>query len=169
MTQLTDEPVERHEHIHVSAPETHVVHDHVVTEVEPVVAQQVVYEADPVYQERVVRDVGAEERMVLNKATQFIWLIGGLVEGLIAMRVFLKLIAANPNSAFARLIYGITDLLVWPFVGLTATPTAGGMVLEIPSLIAMIVFAVGFYILVKLIWLFFEQPRARSVTTYERV
>jgi hypothetical protein len=163
MTHLTDEPVEHHEHIHVSTPETHVVHDHVVTEVEPVpvVEQQVVYEADPVYEERVVHDVGAEERMVLNKATQFIWLIGGLVEALIAMRVFLKLIAANPNSGFARFIYGITDLLVWPFVGLTATPTANGMVLEIPSLIAMLVFGVAFYV--------FEQPRARSVKTYERV
>jgi hypothetical protein len=171
MTRLTDEPVEHHEHIHVTTtPETHVVHD-VVTDVEPVpvVQREVVYEAEPVYQERVVHNVGAEERMMLNKATQFIWLIGGLVEAMIAMRVFLKLIAANPNSAFARLIYGVTDLLVWPFVGLTATPTANGMILEIPSLIAMVVFAVAFYILVKLIWLFFEQPRARSVTTYERV
>jgi hypothetical protein len=170
MTRLTDEPVEHHEHIHVSTtPETHVVQDHVVTEVQPVVEQQVVYEADPVYQERVVQNVGAEERMMLSKATQFIWLIAGLVEGLIAMRVFLKLIAANPNSTFARFLYGVTDLLVWPFVGLTATPTANGMILEIPSLIAMVVFAVAFYILVKLIWLLFEQPRSRSVTTYERV
>jgi hypothetical protein len=167
MTNLTDEPVEHHEHIRVTTtPQTHVVHDHVVTEIEPV---PVVQEVAPVYQQEVVHDVGAEERMALNKATQFIWLIGGLVEALIAMRVFLKLIAANPNSAFARLIYGLSDLLVWPFVGLTATPTANGMVLEIPSLIAMIVYAVGFYILVKLIWLFFEQPRARSVKTYERV
>lgn len=170
MANLTDEPVEHHEHIHVSTtPETHVVHDPVVTEIEPMPVQQVVYAEEPVYQQRVVRDVGAEERMALNKATQFIWLIGGLVEALIAMRVFLKLIAANPNSAFARFIYGITDLLVWPFVGLTATPSANGMVLEIPSLIAMVVFAVAFYVLVRLIWLFFEQPRARSVSTYERV
>jgi hypothetical protein len=164
--------MEHHEHIHVTTtPEPHVVHEHVVMEAEPApaVGQHVVREVAPVYQQEVVRNVGAEERMVLNKATQFIWLIGGLVEALIAMRVFLKLIAANPNSAFARLIYGISDLLVWPFVGLTATPTANGMVLEIPSLIAMIVFAVGFYVLVKLIWLLFEQPRARSVKTYERV
>jgi hypothetical protein len=166
MTQLTDEPVERHEHVHVTTtPETHVVQDHVVTEVEPAV----VYADEPVYQERIVQDVGSEERQVLNKATQFIWLIGGLVEGLIAMRVFLKLIAANPNSTFANLVYGLTDLLLWPFVGLTATPTANGMVLEIPSLIAMVVYAVAFYVFVKLLWLLFEQPRARSVTTYNRV
>jgi hypothetical protein len=166
MTQLTDEPVERHEHVHVTTtPETHVVQDHVVTEVEPAG----VYADEPVYQERIVQDVGSEERQVLNKATQFIWLIGGLVEGLIAMRVFLKLIAANPNSTFANLIYNLTDLLLWPFVGLTATPTANGMVLEIPSLIAMIVYAVAFYVFVKLLWLLFEQPRARSVTTYNRV
>ena len=167
MTQLTDEPVEYHEHVHVeTTPEPHVIREHVVTEITPA---PVVYEAEPVYQERVVHDVGAEERQALNKATQFIWLVAGLVEAMIAMRVFLKLIAANPNSTFANLVYGITDLLLWPFVGLTGTPTANGMVLEIPSLIAMVVFAVAFYVLVKLMWLIFEQPRARRVTTYERV
>jgi hypothetical protein len=137
--------------------------------VEPVVEQHVVTDAAPVYREEVVRDAALEDRQVLNKASQFIWLIAGLVEALIAMRVFLKLIAANPQSAFASFIYGLTDLLLWPFFGLTGTPSANGAVLEIPSVIAMVVYALLFWLMVKLIWLFFERPSARTVRTYERV
>lgn len=141
MTRIHDtESVERHEHVHVS----------------------------PEHEERVVHDVSAERRQMLVKVTRLIWLIGGVIEGLIGIRVLLKLIAANPGSAFARLIYGITDLFLWPFFGLTATPSANGAVLEIPSLIAMLVYALFFWALVRFIWVIFDQPRSRTITTYER-
>jgi hypothetical protein len=179
MTHLTDEPVDRHEHIRQVEPaqEEHIVHEvHTYqtppvahTHVEPVVEQHVVTDATPVYREEIVYDTALEDRQILNKASQFIWLIAGLVEALIAIRVFLKLIAANPASAFANFIYGLTDLLLWPFFGLTGTPSANGAVLEIPSIIAMVVYALLFWLMVKLLWLFFERPSARSVKTYERV
>jgi len=41
------------------------------------------------------------------------------------------------------LIYGFTNLFLFPFVGLTGTPAAGGMVLEISSVIAMLVYALA--------------------------
>jgi hypothetical protein len=122
-----------------------------------------------VYQEEIVHDAALEDRLVLNKASQFIWLIAGIVEALIAIRIFLKLIAANPTSAFASLIYSVTDLLLWPFFGLTGTPSANGAVLEIPSFIAMVVYALLFWLIVKVLWLLFERPSARTVRTYERV
>jgi hypothetical protein len=116
-----------------------------------------------------VHDAALEDRQILNKASQFIWLIAGIVEALIAIRVFLKLIAANPASAFANLVYSMTDLLLWPFFGLTSTPSANGAVLEIPSIIAMVVYALAFWVIVKVLWLLFERPSARSVRTYQRV
>src|SRR4030065_1110944 len=71
------------------------------------------------------------------KATQLIWLFLGVLEGLLALRILLKLMAANPGNAFAAFLYSITDLFLLPFAGLVGTPTAGGMVLELSSIIAM--------------------------------
>jgi hypothetical protein len=100
--------------------------------------------------------------------TQLVWLVFGVLIALIALRVFLKLIAANPGSPFADLVYSFTDLFLWPFFGLTATPAAGGMVLEIPSIIAIFVYTLIAWVIVKLIWLFFYRTPTRSVTTYDR-
>ena len=80
-----------------------------------------------------------EQRIMTFKATQLVWLLFGMLETLIALRIVLKLIAANPDSPIAALIYSFTDLFLAPFAGLTATPTAGGMVLELSSFIALII------------------------------
>jgi hypothetical protein len=140
---MAQEPIDRREHVHVDATSTGVV------------------------EQRVVHDPAAEERLVLERVTQFIWLIAAVLELAILIRVFLKLLAANPNSPFAQLIYGVTDLFLFPFFGLTATPTIGGAVLEIPALIAMFVYFIAFWVLTRLIWLVFERPTARTVSTYE--
>jgi YggT family protein len=118
--------------------------------------------------QEVVQDLSFERDQTLNRLSQFIWLLFGILEGLILIRVFLKLIAANPANPFARLIYGLTDLFLWPFFGLTITPSAEGIVFEIPSLIALIVYALIGWVIVRLVWLLFDRPSRTSVTTYER-
>jgi hypothetical protein len=140
---MAQEPIDRHEHVQVDATSTGVV------------------------EQRIVHDPAAEERLVLNRVTQFIWLIAAILELAILIRVFLKLLAANPNSPFAQLLYGVTDLFLLPFFGLTATPAIGGSVFEIPALIAMFVYFIAFWVLTRLIWLVFERPTARTVSTYE--
>jgi hypothetical protein len=116
----------------------------------------------------VVENTALANNDALYRFTQVIWTLFGLLEGLIAIRIILKLIAANPANTFARLIYGITDVFLWPFFGLTVTPQAGGMVLEIPSIVAMLVYALLGWLIVKMIWLLFKRTPTRSVTTYER-
>lgn len=116
----------------------------------------------------VVEDIATARYEALNKSTQLIWLLFGLLEALIALRVFLKLIAANPASPFAALVYTVSDLFLWPFFGLTTTPAAGGMVLDIPAIIAMFVYLVIGWVIVKLLWLLFYHTPTRSVSTYER-
>jgi hypothetical protein len=130
---------------------------------------QVVRDAEGVREERVVEDIGAERRSILSKVNQFIWLATGILEALIGMRFLLKLIAANPNSPFAAIIYNITDLFLWPFLNLTVSPAASnGMVLEINALIAMIVYALLAWALTKFIYLIFTPSRSRSVSVYQR-
>jgi hypothetical protein len=93
---------------------------------------------------------------VLNKAIQFVWLTAGVLQGLIGIRILLKLMAANPESGFARFVYGTTDLFLHPFMNLTVNPAVNGVVLEISSLIAMLVYALFFWLVVQLIWLLFR-------------
>ena len=85
-----------------------------------------------------------ERRIFTFKATQVIWLLLGILEVMLALRFVLKLIAANPASPIAAAIYSFTDLFLFPFAGLTATPAVGGMVLEISTLIAMAIYFLSF-------------------------
>ncbi len=104
-----------------------------------------------------------EGRIAAIKLTQFIWLLFGLLEALIALRIGLKLIGANPANPFAAAVYGLTGLFLWPFAGLVGTPRAGGLVPEISSPIGLLVYALGAWALVKLIWLLFYRPTDRTV------
>jgi uncharacterized membrane protein len=118
--------------------------------------------------EQVVRDVAAERRMGLFQLNRIIWSILAFLEILLAFRFILRLIAANPDSGFAMLIYGITGLFVAPFNGLIATPTPGGTPLEVTTLIAMAVYALVFWGLAYVIQMVVDRPSARSFTRTTR-
>lgn len=111
----------------------------------------------------VQREPGLEQRIFTFKATYVIWLVAGLLEALLAFRVGLKLIAANPANPFAMAIYGFTNLFVFPFAGLTITPAANGAVLEISTLIAMVVYALVFWAVERLVWVILYRPRQAAV------
>src|SRR3990170_3968365 len=114
-----------------------------------------------------------EQRILTFKVTQLIWLFLGILEALIALRIGLKLIGANPDSPIVALIYGFTYLFLFPFEGMTATPTAGGMVLELSSLFAMLIYALIGWAVERTVWVLFYRPRGPVVgvtetTTSER-
>jgi YggT family protein len=92
----------------------------------------------------------------------------GVIEAFIAIRILLLLLAANPENPFAVFVYNVSWIFVYPFLGLTQTPSAGGMVLEIPSFIAMAVYALVFWGIERLVWLIFYRPRQASVSTTEQ-
>jgi hypothetical protein len=104
-----------------------------------------------------------ELRILTFKATQLVWLVFGILETLIALRILLKLIAANPSSPIAALIYAFTDLFLFPFAGLTATPAVGGMVLELSSIFAMVIYALIAWAIERTIWVIFYRPRGPVV------
>ena len=129
---------------------------------------RVVRDLDGVREERFVENVGLERRATMNKLAGLIWLMGGLLEALIGVRFLLKLIAANPSTPFVNLIYSVSDVFLWPFAGLTATPSANGMVLEISSLVAMIVYAVLTWAVVRLLWLVFSPTESGHFSVHRR-
>ena len=111
------------------------------------------------------REPEREQRIFTFKITQLIWLFLGILEASIALRIGLKLIGANPDSPIVSLIYGLTSLFLFPFEGMTATPSAGGMVLELSSLFAMLIYALLAWIMERVVWLLFYRPRGPVVDT----
>lgn len=111
------------------------------------------------------QEPGRQQRQFTFQATQLIWLGLGLLEGLFALRMLLKLIGANAANGFAALLYSFTDLFLVPFVGLIGTPAAGGLVLEISTLVAMVVYALAAWVLERIVWVLFYRPRTAAVNT----
>ncbi len=76
----------------------------------------------------------------------------GAAEALIGIRVFLKLLAANPQSSFVHWVYSMTQPLVAPFMGMFPSPAVNGTyVLEFSALAALIVYGIVGMILSQLV------------------
>lgn len=123
---------------------------------------------DHVHEEHVVENVNLEYRQTIYRVTQFIWLLFGALEALIGLRVILMLIGANPANPFAALVYQLSELFLWPFRNLIVNPAFGNNVLEITSLIAMIVYPLIGWAIVRLIRVIFYRTPTSQVTTYDR-
>ncbi len=115
----------------------------------------------------VTEDVNAGQRQTLQWVTALIGFLFTVLEGLIGLRVVLKFLDANAKNAFASFVYNITALFVAPFAGLIGNPAVGGNVLEITSLVALIVYALLAAVLIRLVWLVFYHPSAKTVSTYQ--
>lgn len=92
-----------------------------------------------------------QRKKTVFRAYQVVWYILGVIEVLLAFRVLLKLLAANPGSGFTQFIYGVSAPLAVPFLGVITSSTVGRSVLEWSTLLAMIVYLVVAYGIAKLI------------------
>jgi hypothetical protein len=113
------------------------------------------------------REPEREQRIFSFKATQLIWLLLGVLEALIALRIGLLLIGANPNSPIVALIYGLTYLFLFPFTGLVNSPTFGSMVFELSSMFAMLIYALIAWAVERAVWLIFYRPQGSVVGVTE--
>ena len=102
---------------------------------------------------------GRGQRVATFKATQMIWLLLGLLEASIGLRVVFKLIAVNAANPFAKLLYGVTNLFVAPFKSLLGNPTSGDNVLEITSVIAMLVYLLIAWGIERIVYVLFYRER----------
>ena len=66
-----------------------------------------------------------EQRIFTFKATQVVWLLFGILEAMILLRIALKALGANAASPIAAFIYGFTDLFLWPFAGIDGNSGLG--------------------------------------------
>ena len=90
-----------------------------------------------------------------QSSKRIVYYILGVVEVLLAFRLVFKLLGANPASAFVSGIYTLSNIFLSPFTGIFRTASTRGVetqaVLEPATLVAMIVYAVIGWGIVKLI------------------
>lgn len=89
-------------------------------------------------------------KKVIFRLYQVIWYVLGVVEVLLASRILLKLIGANLDSGFTSFIYSISAPLAAPFRGVLGVTTSLESVIEWSTIIAMAVYAVVAFGIVKL-------------------
>ena len=98
-----------------------------------------------------------------------IYLLFGILEGLLAIRFVLPLLGANPAAGFAQLIYSITKPFLAPFVGLFGTARFGASVFEVNPLVAIFVYALIAWVLVKAVGLVLGDTRRGVRTTSSQI
>ncbi len=99
---------------------------------------------EPVYQvERVapLRMQGAGPTVwAPYRVPQIVYLIAGIIDTLLVIRVVLKLLAANPAAGFTTLIYGVTNPFVALFAGVFPNAQSQGNVLDLAALLAIVIY-----------------------------
>lgn len=88
----------------------------------------------------------------MNVAGRAVSLIGGIIMALLAIRFLLALLGANAGNAFANFIYDVSHPFVQPFFGLfNYEPSFSRSHFELATLVAIVVYALVTYLLVKLV------------------
>lgn len=76
-------------------------------------------------------------RVVLTRA---IWYIFGFIAALLALRIVLLMLSANPETPFVQLIYGMSGIFVVPFYGIFDAPDYRSFYIDTSSIVGVIVY-----------------------------
>lgn len=90
------------------------------------------------------------------RAKNVIYYVLGVLEVLLGLRFLFMLLGANPRSGFTSFLYAITGIFIAPFSGIfnpiTTTGLAARSVFDPATLIAMAIYALIGWGIVKLLW-----------------
>ncbi len=76
-----------------------------------------------------------------RRAMELIYLVFGIIDGLLLIRLVLKLLGANAHAGFASFTYGVTDFFLAPFRGLLPTYVSGQSVFELSLVFAILIYS----------------------------
>jgi hypothetical protein len=99
-----------------------------------------------------------------RRAVELIYLVFGIINGLLVIRIVLKLLGANPLAGFTSFVYGITDVFLGPFRNLLATVSSNQSQLELSVAIAILVYALIGWVIARIVTIMFS----RNVTVARR-
>ena len=92
-----------------------------------------------------------ETTTTMYRTTRFIWYIFYVIETILALRFVLRLLSANQGAGFTNFVYGVSGFLLAPFRFVFGTPSFGGSALELSTLLAMVVYWLIAWGIVKLV------------------
>jgi len=100
------------------------------------------------------------------KFRKVVYYILGIIEALFAFRLIFKILGANPENTFISIIYNITGVFLAPFSSIFRTAVTKGIetksILEPATLIAMVVYALIAYGIVKLVKIY-QAPKDKEI------
>lgn len=88
----------------------------------------------------------------MNIVARAIYIVGGIITGLLALRFLLTLLGANSGNAFANFIYDTSRPFAQPFFGLfNYDPDIGRARIELETLFAIAFYGLVTWLLVRLV------------------
>jgi hypothetical protein len=95
----------------------------------------------------------------IGKLEDFLQWFGIVLEVILAIRFILMLIGADPANIFASLLYGITNVVLFPFLGIVASPSLRhNQAFEFSTLIAMAIYAMVFWAARRFLHIIINRP-----------
>ena len=126
-----------------------------------------VLEHQVVTEDPAVPETEAEVVSTFNRswrATQLVYLLFGVIDGLLLIRLVLKLLGANPHAGFASFTYGVSGFFLMPFKNLLPAIGNEQSLLEMSVVVAILVYALLAWTLARLVEIVFY----RNVTVARR-
>jgi uncharacterized protein YggT (Ycf19 family) len=99
-----------------------------------------------------------------RRAMDLVYLFFGVIDGLLLIRLVLKLLGANTAAGFTQWVYSVTDVLLAPFRNLLPTIGSEHSVLEMSVVVAILVYALIAWVVARLMAIIFF----RDVTVARR-
>jgi len=111
-------------------------------------------------QEQQRQVAAANQNSTIARVVRISYFLFGALELLLALRLLLHGIGANPNNAFANFVYVLSGPFVGIFQTLFKNPSLGpNAVLEVTTIVAIVAYAILSWIVARAIWLVFSRPR----------
>ena len=86
------------------------------------------------------------------RAVQFVYLVFGLIDGLLLLRLVLKLLGANPEAGFSNWLYNVTAVFLGPFKNILPTIGTTQSQLEMSVVVAILVYALAGWAVALIVW-----------------
>ena len=91
------------------------------------------------------------------RAVQLVYLVFGMICGLLLIRLVLKLLGANPHAPFAGWTYGVSDFFLAPFHNVLPAIGNRQSLLEMSVVVAILVYALIGFAVGKLVAIIFYR------------
>ena len=90
------------------------------------------------------------------------WVLLGIAEVLLILRLIFKWINMDPKGEFADIVYGFSGMLITPVKAVVPLPTAEGAVFEWTTLLSIIFYVLVFVAIALVVKLIQDRKAARS-------